>query len=87
MLPDASGSSPGAGAFPERDFAWWYLGAKPPGSKLVLNEQGGQRVQFVPDQPGTYRIHLVLVASVGADELLHGKAAAIDVEVASAVQE
>ena len=80
VLLDASASTPGAGEF-DGSYAWWYLSQKPAGSKMILNDEGGPSLQIVPDQPGTYRINLVLYATVGTTGWLYSDEAYIDVEV------
>ncbi len=63
----------------------WWMTQKPEGSVVALNEVGGPTVSFTPDQPGTYRVHLVLVGTLqGLDACVQSAEATVDIDVAPA---
>jgi hypothetical protein len=78
---DAAASSPGAGSF-DGQYCYWYLTAKPAGSRVSVNVVAGASLEFLPDVAGTYTVELVVYAN-HVDGVLYSRPVAVDVTVAA----
>ena len=80
VVLDAGATTSGAGEIWEDSFTWW-LGEKPAGSKVVVNETTTSSIQFQPDMVGTYRVYLTMYSIGDNSDFLYCDETYLDISV------